>query len=83
MNTFTVVVIVAGCNRGNFKCDNGRCVYKNMICSGIDICGDGSNNKNCTGMSIRFLLRTLCLHDLPPLFLKLRFLARLGPPFVI
>ena len=39
---------VSNCIASQFECDNGKCFSKNVICDGVDNCGDKSDERNCT-----------------------------------
>ena len=40
------------CSDDLFRCQRGRCVNLNMRCDGYNDCGDGSDEKNCTGKDV-------------------------------
>jgi len=42
------------CAESSFRCANENCVSEETRCSGIDFCGDNSNNFNCTGKMRNF-----------------------------
>ncbi|KAK7106549.1 uncharacterized protein [Littorina saxatilis] len=44
----TTTSTVTACASNRFQCDNGRCVPITWVCTGIDGCGDNSDEKNCT-----------------------------------
>ena len=35
------------CASDEFKCKNGRCVYRDLLCDGYNNCGDDSDEKSC------------------------------------
>lgn len=54
---YIVTATLASCTgRGRYQCENGHCVTLDVICDGIDNCGDASDENN----------HTLC-HFTPPL----------------
>lgn len=37
----------ADCSKDEFKCKNGRCIFRRWMCDHDDDCGDGSDEANC------------------------------------
>lgn len=53
----TLSAAAASCSgRGRYQCENGRCVSMDVVCNGVDNCGDASDENN----------HTLC-HSMAPL----------------
>ena len=53
------------CDDHEFKCLNNKCINKNLLCNGVDDCGENDSTKkdsdeeNCLGM-YRVDIRIIC-----------------------
>lgn len=46
-NIFNLFRLDFKCSDNQFRCTNGECVKKNLLCDGDYACKDGSDEKNC------------------------------------
>ena len=50
------------CDDHEFKCLNNKCINKNLVCNGVDDCGENDSTKkdsdeeNCLGICIELIL---------------------------
>ena len=53
-NIFTLSRLDFKCSDNQFKCTNGECVKKNLLCDGDYACKDGSDEENCACPTNKF-----------------------------
>lgn len=44
---FSIVFIAYECQSNEFRCDDGLCFDRNLLCDGIRHCPDGGDESNC------------------------------------
>ena len=40
---------ISGCDKDEYACDDGSCIYHEEKCDGYNDCDDGSDESNCNG----------------------------------
>lgn len=77
MNGFFKILILFGSlqiaySSSCFRCDNlSSCISPSLVCNGVDNCEDGSDERNCRGFTLNYIIIVSVIAIAGPIFVCL------------